>query len=198
MGVRRVQAEALNGVFCLGASARLDWGRLIPLWTLLGIFMQDSDSRAQGPGSASAPVKTPCIGICSTTSVGDWVCRGCKRYSSEVIGWITFGNDEKAAVMRRIEKLNTQILEGKFLIESEDELKAGMRRLSVPFDPALSPYCWLHNLLKKAHYRVDSLSGFGVSVRPDFAGLSLSELERRVEKEIIELTQAHADRYRVA
>ena len=44
---------------------------------------------------ARAPVKTPCIGICSTTSVGDWVCRGCKRYSTEVIGWISFGEEEK-------------------------------------------------------------------------------------------------------
>ncbi|MDP5074330.1 MAG: DUF1289 domain-containing protein, partial [OM182 bacterium] len=74
---------------------------------------------------ARAPVKTPCIGICSTTSVGDWVCRGCKRYSTEVIGWISFGEEEKAAVMRRIEKLNKQILEEKFAIDSEDELRAG-------------------------------------------------------------------------
>ena len=107
--------------------------------------------------SAATPVKTPCIGICSTTSVGDWVCRGCKRYSTEVIGWISYNEEEKAAVMRRIEQLNTQILAGKFSIDSEDDLKAGLRRLSVPFDPSLSPYCWLHNLLKKAHHRIDSL-----------------------------------------
>ena len=144
------------------------------------------------------PVKTPCIGICSTTSVGDWVCRGCKRYSTEVIGWISFGEDEKAAVMRRIEKLNKQILEEKFAIDSEDELRAGLRRLSVPYDQALSPYCWLHNLLKKAHHRIGTLEGFGVSVRPEYAGLSMGQLERQVEKEILDLTQAHAERYRVS
>ena len=147
---------------------------------------------------ARTPVKTPCIGICSTTSVGDWVCRGCKRYSTEVIGWISFGEEEKAAVMRRIEKLNKQILEEKFAIDSEDELRAGLRRLSVPYDPALSPYCWLHNLLKKAHLRIGTLEGFGVSVRPEYAGLSMGELEQQVEKEILVLTQAHAERYRVS
>ncbi len=146
---------------------------------------------------AATPVKTPCIGICSTTSVGDWVCRGCKRYSTEVIGWISYGEQEKAAVMRRIEQLNTQILSGKFQIDSEDELKAGMRRMSVPFDPNLSPYCWLHNLLKKAHHRIDSLESFGVSVRAEYAGIELGELEQRVEGEILALTQAHAERYRV-
>ena len=146
---------------------------------------------------AATPVKTPCIGICSTTSVGDWVCRGCKRYSTEVIGWISYGEQEKAAVMRRIEQLNTQILSGKFQIDSEDELKAGMRRMSVPFDPNLSPYCWLHNLLKKAHHRIDSLESFGVSVRAEYAGIELGELEQRVEGEILALTKAHAERYRV-
>lgn len=32
-------------------------------------------------------LRTPCIGICSTTSLGDRVCRGCKRYAAEVIDW---------------------------------------------------------------------------------------------------------------
>lgn len=147
--------------------------------------------------SVATPVKTPCIGICSTTSVGDWVCRGCKRYSTEVIGWISYSEEEKAAVMRRIEQLNTQILAGKFSIDSEDDLKAGLKRLSVPFDPSLSPYCWLHNLLKKAHHRIDSLESFGVSVKEEFAGIELGVLEQRVEGEILTLTQAHAERYRV-
>jgi hypothetical protein len=73
-----------------------------------------------------------------------------------------------------------------------------MRRLSVPFDAALSPFCWLHNLLKKAHHRIESLDGFGVSVRPEFSQMSLGELEKQVEEEILALTQAHAERYRVA
>ncbi|MBU2098945.1 MAG: DUF1289 domain-containing protein, partial [Gammaproteobacteria bacterium] len=30
----------------------------------------------------SVSTKTPCIGICSTTSVGDKICRGCKRFST--------------------------------------------------------------------------------------------------------------------
>ncbi len=160
-----------------------------------------SERQAAGPsatGESRHPVRTPCIGICSTTSLGDWVCRGCKRYSTEVIAWNTFDEDEKAAVMRRIEKLNSQILEGKFVIDSEQALKAGMRRLNVPFDPSLSPYCWLHNLLKKAHSRIESLEDFGVRVLPEFAGLDLRVLERRVEEEILALTEAHSDRYKVS
>ena len=34
---------------------------------------------------AMKTVRTPCIGVCSTTSLGDRICRGCKRSNVEVI-----------------------------------------------------------------------------------------------------------------
>jgi hypothetical protein len=36
-----------------------------------------------------------------------------------------------------------------------------------------------------------------VSVKEEFAGIELGVLEQRVEGEILTLTQAHAERYRV-
>ena len=57
--------------------------------------------------------KTPCIGICSTTSLGDSICRGCKRYAFEVINWNSYEDNQKKAVLSRIEKFNTQIIENK-------------------------------------------------------------------------------------
>ncbi|MEM9624509.1 MAG: DUF1289 domain-containing protein, partial [Pseudomonadota bacterium] len=30
--------------------------------------------------------RTPCVGICSTT-YGDLVCRGCKRFAHEIVQW---------------------------------------------------------------------------------------------------------------
>ena len=141
------------------------------------------------------PVKTPCIGICSTTSFGDRVCRGCKRYAFEVIDWHGYGDEEKAAVLRRIEKLITQILENRFRIFSVPNLKLGLEQARVPFDPTLSPYCWLHNLLRKKHRDIDNLSDFGVYVLPGHAGLSLGDLCAQVEEELQQLSLAHFERY---
>ena len=93
--------------------------------------------------------KTPCIGICSTTSLGDLVCRGCKRYGFEVINWNGYDAEAKQAVLSRIEKFTVQILSARFQVLSETALKRGLEQYSIPFNPALSPYCWLHNLLKK-------------------------------------------------
>ena len=45
---------------------------------------------------------TPCIGICSTTNIGDKVCRGCGRTNVEVINWNTYRKDQKVKINRRI------------------------------------------------------------------------------------------------
>lgn len=100
-----------------------------------------------------AKTKTPCIGICSTTSLGDLVCRGCKRYGFEVINWNGYDAEAKQAVLSRIEKFTVQILSARFQVFSETALKRGLEQQSIPFNPALSSYCWLHNLLKKGGAR---------------------------------------------
>ena len=140
-------------------------------------------------------IRTPCIGICSTTSVGDAVCRGCKRYSFEVINWNRYSDAEKLAVLRRVEKLNVQILEHRLKVLSTDKLIHGLRRYKVPFDETLSPYCWVHNLLKRCHDRIASLEEFGVVINPDFEHLALEELCGQVEHEILALCEAHFCRY---
>lgn len=139
--------------------------------------------------------KTPCLGICSTTSLGDAVCRGCKRYGFEVIAWNSYGDAEKAAVLSRIEKLVVQILEHKLRIFSVPNLKLGLEQARVPYDEKLSPYCWLHNLLKKHHRKIDDLSQYGVYALPQYADLSIAALSESIDEELLALCQAHLDRY---
>lgn len=143
-------------------------------------------------------VRTPCIGICSTTSLGDAVCRGCKRYAIEVIAWNGYDSVAKLAVLKRIEKLICQILENRLRIFSVPNLKLGLERFAVQYDPELSPYCWLHNLLKKNHRDIDNLAEYGACVLPEFQQLPLAELCELMDREILTLTQAHFERYYAA
>ncbi len=142
-----------------------------------------------------AAIKTPCLGICSTSSLGDLVCRGCKRYSFEVINWNGYDDAAKSAVLKRIERLDKQILENKLRIFSVPNLKAGLERFQIPYDESLSPYCWLHNLLKKAHSRIHGLEEYGVYAIASYADMSLQELCETIEKELLLLSEAHHDRY---
>ena len=140
-------------------------------------------------------LKTPCIGMCSTTSLGDAVCRGCRRYSFEVIGWNGYDEHEKLAVLRRIEKLVCQILEDKFTIVCVATLEAELKRLSVPFNAQLSPYCWLHNLFKKKKADIKNLRNCGVTVHSKLEKIPLHDILAQVDCELQVLSEAHLDRY---
>lgn len=140
-------------------------------------------------------LRTPCIGICSTTSLGDRVCRGCKRYAAEVIDWNSYDEAAKSAVLARIEHLIVQLLDSRFQITAPDRLRAELRRQKIPFNPELSAFCWLHNLLKKGLDDIDRLESCGVRLQPAYAASDLASLSARVDEELLRLSEAHFDRY---
>lgn len=47
-------------------------------------------------------IDTPCIGICSTTNVGDKICKGCGRTDEEVIHWNMYTLEKKCAINKRL------------------------------------------------------------------------------------------------
>ena len=47
-------------------------------------------------------IDSPCIGICSTTSLGDAICIGCGRTFDEVYRWNTLSDKEKIAINNRL------------------------------------------------------------------------------------------------
>ena len=47
---------------------------------------------------------SPCVGICSTTALGDEICIGCGRTFEEVYRWNILSDEEKMAINRRLQK----------------------------------------------------------------------------------------------
>lgn len=45
---------------------------------------------------------SPCVGICSTTNLGDEVCVGCGRTYIEVIEWNTYSDAQKIQINARL------------------------------------------------------------------------------------------------
>lgn len=133
--------------------------------------------------------------MCSTTSVGDSICRGCKRYAFEVIQWNAYQDEEKESVLRRIEVLTSQIMGDKFHIESVDALKQRMILHKLPFNAALSPYCWINTLLQKAPLDRLQLADFGISVKAPFRHVSVQALANIIDSELLLLCDAHFERY---
>lgn len=98
-------------------------------------------------------------------------------------------------MLKRLEKLEVQILEGKLQIIDEKLLIEGMRKLGLSFDESLSPLCWVHNLLAKCHQQIPSLHAVGVMAKPEFSNLSVSAFSKIIDEELLALSAAHNDRY---
>jgi predicted Fe-S protein YdhL (DUF1289 family) len=53
--------------------------------------------------------RTPCVGICSTT-YGDLVCRGCKRFAHEIVQWNGYDDVQQDAVRDRLQRVRDEVL----------------------------------------------------------------------------------------
>ena len=62
--------------------------------------------------------RTPCVGICSTT-YGDLVCRGCKRFSHEIVQWNGYDKDQQGLIWDRLTSLRDEVLD--YLLVRNDE-----------------------------------------------------------------------------
>ena len=133
---------------------------------------------------------TPCIGICSTT-FGDDVCKGCKRFSHEITNWGKFSTDERAVVNSRLEQFKTTILEEKFTISDSSHFESKMNEFSINFNSSLEPITWIFDLLRASSNKDLNLNDFGVEISPAFLDLSLIELRDLINQEMLQLSEAH-------
>ena len=62
---------------------------------------------------------TPCVGICSTT-YGDLVCRGCKRFAHEIVQWNGYDEDQQQRVWQRLKSMRDEVL-GQIVFCSEPQ-----------------------------------------------------------------------------
>ena len=138
--------------------------------------------------------KTPCIGICSTT-YGDEICRGCKRFSHEVTSWIKYTDSEKDNVNRRLQKFKKLILSDKFSIIDEQLLRKSLDDAKIMYNDKLEPICWLFDLFRALSQESLKLSTLGIALKPSYSKHSISELKELINKEFFELSTAHYQRY---
>ena len=133
---------------------------------------------------------TPCIGICSTT-FGDDVCKGCKRFSHEITNWGKFSTDERAVVNSRLEQFKMTILEEKFTISDSELFESKMNEFSINFNSSLEPITWIFDLLRASSNKDLNVNDFGVEILPAFSDLSLIELRDLINQEMLQLSEAH-------
>ena len=134
---------------------------------------------------------TPCLGICSTT-YGDSVCKGCKRFVHEVIDWNKFNSNEKELVNTRLEEFKIIVLRNRFLVSDQDLLAAKLKENAIRFNNALDPLTWIFDLLRASGTQELDLDQFGIKT---LISEALPTIREQISKEFLELSEAHYDRY---
>lgn len=137
-------------------------------------------------------IRTPCIGICSTTYGGD-VCRGCKRFAHEVIDWNRYTEEQKQLVWARLSRLAEEVVLPRLTVFDVDLMAQTLRSLGVRFhEDQPSTFGALELLRALGQQRVD-LARFGVAVAAPWAQLSPGELYREMNEELFRRAEAWFD-----
>ena len=139
-------------------------------------------------------LKTPCLGMCSTT-YGDLVCRGCRRFAHEARDWNRYDDTSKLAVLTRLEQLQVdvaqhvvQVIDPERLFQACTELKVrGVRR-------EFNPLCWACELLRMGGQHIHSIEQFGLDVTPAWENRSIAELSDWLVKSLYARAEAEYDR----
>ena len=134
---------------------------------------------------------TPCLGICSTT-YGDNVCKGCKRFVHEVINWNKYATPEKELVNSRLESFKLTVLKDRFSIANAELLATRLNDQGINFNDSLDPMTWIFDLLRAAGSQDLDLSQFGIICD---SNAELSELKDQIYNEFLDLSEAHYERY---
>ncbi|ACE84935.1 DUF1289 domain-containing protein [Cellvibrio japonicus] len=140
------------------------------------------------------PVKTPCVGICST-GIGDSVCRGCKRFAHEVIDWNAYTHEQRLIIAQRLETFLAQIVQNRVKVVDEKLLLAQIKHQQIQFKPEQNPYCWVFDLLRAGASQIDDLGDYGLALQPGWTQVPLSTIRDAIDKDFYALSCAYYERY---
>lgn len=161
------------------------------------VSVADSSTRCRHspvPNELLPRVPTPCIGVCST-GVGDAVCRGCKRFSHEVIHWNSYTEAQKRLISARLDQFLTQIVSAKLTVFDEPLLIAQLQRQQVRYSAHMSPAVWVFELLRAGARQIDEPRRFGFEVDERYRALGMAMLREHIDREFFILSEAHYQCY---
>jgi len=144
--------------------------------------------------------RTPCVGICSTT-YGDLVCRGCKRFAHEIVQWNGFDQPQRQAVWQRLLDLRAGAVGALLAVDDHSRLLDAAERLGLSGADSLAPENLLYELLQRLPWREQdwTLEQLGArTVATDAAGLMPEELLAAIDREFYRRSLAQYERnYRI-
>ena len=140
--------------------------------------------------------QTPCIGICSTT-YGDLICRGCKRFAHEVTGWNGYADAQRVAVWRRLSDLRDAAVAEFLRIEDEMVLLEAAAALRIAPAPDWTGLSAAYEILRRTRGAPD-LASLGLTRSRFAAEIAPQELFGAIDREFYaRATAAYERNFRI-
>lgn len=122
---------------------------------------------------------TPCAGKCSTV-FGDSVCRGCRRFSHEVIHWNRYSLDEQKLIWQRLDSQLDQILLPLVQIRDEQALDEFLRSQQVRLLDNASSGRKIYHALRICQRKPACLARAGLSLTAEQVQKTWQLFEQRI------------------
>ncbi len=143
-------------------------------------------------------IPSPCIGICST-SIGDSICRGCKRFATEIVNWNRYNLSEKKAIEQRLQQLLIHVLSDRMRVCDAQLLAKRLEDESVSYARHRPPLCWVNDLLHSPNLSsLDDLPSYGIECVQPYTQTQLNTLRDEIDDDFYALSSAYYKRYQAA
>jgi len=123
------------------------------------------------------------------------VCRGCKRFTHEVINWNAYSEVQKRIIDERLSGFLSQCVSNSLSVNDPTLLRWQLEVQQIAYVPHHDERCWLYSLLKAGSKQIDKPADYGFEVQALFRDMSLSALRDTIDDEFYALSQAHYDCY---
>lgn len=140
------------------------------------------------------PVRTPCVGICST-GIGDSVCRGCKRFAHEVIDWNAYTHEQRVIIAHRLENYLAQVVSNMVEVIDEKLLLEQIKHQQIPFKEEQNAYCWVFDLFRAGASQIDCLDVYGLRLHQSWRETPLTVIRDNMDRDFYALSCAYYERY---
>ena len=137
-------------------------------------------SRASTPAGRRVR-SSPCIGICSTT-YGDLVCRGCKRFAHEVVDWNRYDEDQRQIVWVRLAELRDASVSGYVAVVDEALLARAATKLRLSAIPDQTPLTLAYETLRRTR-GVPDLAALGLAPAPSDSDTGPEQVFAAIDRE---------------
>ena len=135
-------------------------------------------------------MQSPCVGFCSTT-LGDPICRGCKRSTREVDAWNRMTSEQQAAVWERLWQQLTTVVPCYLQVLDARQLQQQLEQRGIRHHPKAPPEAWALDLLRVGCQHTQDLTAYGLKPTPRAGGLSPAALFNCLNRELLAESQVY-------